>query len=519
MFLLLPGIYWLTLWWDIHIDWATNAQYAFGWFVPVAAAGLFLQRWLLRPIPDAPHGTCRALIQAGIVILVLLHLPLRFVGEANAEWRMLFWVREIQCIFLSLGCLALAGGWRWARHFAFPILFSATAIPWPSGFEGQVVQWLTRLGAAATVEGLFWIGIPAVQLGNTIQVSNGIVGLNTACSGIRSLQVCIMIAFLAGEFWNLRRAQSCWAVVFGGLAALFFNALRMFALTWIEAANGSDAFQRWHDPLGWIEMGTCMASVVLFAGWMRNKAPQISEAARNPARHDDCRVSPCSTPGWLLIFSIVVWLLAAVGTAQWYAAHEQNETKTPQWNVIAPSRSDPDFAGWFRVEIPEESRALLRTNDGIALQWASPGGLVWHVSYLQWPAARSSAAAAAAHHPDICLPAVGYQLICEAPFIDLTVKHIPLRFHHYLFKGKLHPVHVFYAHRAQDASLYGDLDNFNPPINSRFKAAFAGRRSVAQAVLQVILTGAPSDEIAIESLKKVVGKLVHTTEDASGERL
>ncbi len=515
MCVLLPGIYWLTLWWDLHIDWATNAQYAFGWFVPVAAAGLFLQRWLLRPAPDAPHGTCRALIQAGLVILVLLHLPLRFVGEANAEWRMLFWVREAQCILLLLGCLALAGGWRWARHFAFPILFTATAVPWPSGLEEHVVQWLTRLGAAATVEGLFWIGIPAVQHGNTIQVSNGIVGLNTACSGIRSLQVCFMIALLAGEFWNLSRAQRCWTVVFGVFAALLFNTLRMFVLTWIEAISGSAAFEHWHDPLGWIEMGTGIASVFFFAGWMRNNAFPVLKTACKPSSGDDCRIAPGRVPGRLLIFSIIVWLLAGVGTEQWYAAHERNETKTPQWNVIAPSRSDPDFAGWFRVEIPEESRALLRTNDGIALQWASPGGLVWHVSYLQWPAARSSAAAAAAHHPDVCLPAAGYQFIREAPFIDLTARHIPLRFHHYLFKGKLHPVHVFYAHRAQDASLYGDFDNFNPPISGRFKAAFAGRRSAGQAVLQVILTGAASDEIAIESLKKVVGKLVHTTEDAS----
>ncbi len=49
------------------------------------------------------------------------------------------------------------------------------------------MQNLMRGNAWMTVTTLVWFGIPAVQMGNVIQIPTGTVGIDEACSGVRSL--------------------------------------------------------------------------------------------------------------------------------------------------------------------------------------------------------------------------------------------------------------------------------------------------------------------------------------------
>ena len=74
------------------------------------------------------------------------------------------------------------------RHFAFPLLFTAVAVPWPSAWESALVQRLMQGSAAVAVEVLNIAGIAAVRHGNLIEVATGLVGVEEACSGMRGLQ-------------------------------------------------------------------------------------------------------------------------------------------------------------------------------------------------------------------------------------------------------------------------------------------------------------------------------------------
>ena len=53
--------------------------------------------------------------------------------------------------------------------------------------------------ARVAAETAMLLGTPAHVEGNLIRVSNGLVGVNEACSGIRSLQTSLMIGLLFGE--------------------------------------------------------------------------------------------------------------------------------------------------------------------------------------------------------------------------------------------------------------------------------------------------------------------------------
>ena len=115
------------------------------------------------------------------------------------EWRLIQWVLAIQAVGMTLGAIYLARGRGWLAQLAFPICFFLVAVPWPSFIDQAVIQALTRADATVVTELMGWLGEPAMQHGNVIEVSTGVVGIDEACSGIRSFQSSLMISlFLRG---------------------------------------------------------------------------------------------------------------------------------------------------------------------------------------------------------------------------------------------------------------------------------------------------------------------------------
>jgi hypothetical protein len=53
--------------------------------------------------------------------------------------------------------------------------------------------------AGSAVEVLGWVGVPAAEQGNLIEIAAGTVNVNEACSGVRSLQSSFMAALFLGE--------------------------------------------------------------------------------------------------------------------------------------------------------------------------------------------------------------------------------------------------------------------------------------------------------------------------------
>ena len=67
----------------------------------------------------------------------------------------------------------------------------------------MVVQGLMRADADVVVQILSAMGTIAIQRGNVIELSSGLVGLADACTGIRSLQSTLMISLFLGEYYRM----------------------------------------------------------------------------------------------------------------------------------------------------------------------------------------------------------------------------------------------------------------------------------------------------------------------------
>jgi len=76
------------------------------------------------------------------------------------------------------------------------------AVPWPVRIEQIVIQDLMRVVTAINVTFLQLAGVPALQHGNVIEVGTGFIGIEEACSGVRSIQATLMVSLFLGELYS-----------------------------------------------------------------------------------------------------------------------------------------------------------------------------------------------------------------------------------------------------------------------------------------------------------------------------
>jgi exosortase len=267
---------WIPTMLRCSIEWSLNPQYYYGWAVPLLAAYLAFER--LGELP-APQATERQGWVIGLILLAALpFLPLRWLGEANSISRLVSWAMGLQALGISIGILYLVGGRRWVSVMLGAILFLLVAIPWPQPIEQPVVQGLMRTNASAAAEIVSAAGIPAEARGNVIEVPTGVLGVNEACSGIRSLQSTLMAAIFLGLLYRCSRSGVVILVGAGAGIALGCNLVRTTFLAWEGASHGIEATEKWHDSAGFAILG-----VVLVCLWLLSQFLE-KHAARSSAR-------------------------------------------------------------------------------------------------------------------------------------------------------------------------------------------------------------------------------------------
>ena len=207
------------------------------------------------------------------IAALLLLLPLRLFEVANPEWRLLAWIHALAVVTLTLLLLWWAGGKAWLRHFAFPVAFIFIAVPWPTALETPVIQGLMRVVARVAAETAMLLGTPAQVEGNLIRVSNGLVGVNEACSGIRSLQTSLMIGLLFGEVKRLSVLRRLTLVMCAVVIALLANFLRAVFLVMVAATENLSEVSRWHDIAGYSIIAFVFVATLALAYLLGRKKP------------------------------------------------------------------------------------------------------------------------------------------------------------------------------------------------------------------------------------------------------
>jgi exosortase len=486
------AVVWLPLFNQLHSDWAINPQYAYGFAVPPLALALLARRWQTRPAP-APDARGATWLLLGVLVLLA---PLRLIEEANPEWRLVLWAHALGLAGFTLALLQQLGGAAWRRHLAFPVGFLLMAVPWPIRLEQAVIQNLMRGVASVTVELAGLMDIPALRHGNLIEISTGLVGVDEACSGVRSVQTTLMVAIFLGELYWFSAARRTALVAAGLLVALPANVGRTFFLVWVAARQGFDAMHRAHDGAGMVVIALVLPTLWGVALLLRRGAAARAAAAEPASAGAAPRWLPWRTAAAVL----VLVALTEAGTEAWYRAHEQHAVPNARWTIAWPTSQ----SAFGEVEISDTARAILRCDTGRGVSWRDAAAHQWQMFFLRWEPGKNSAQLAKGHTPDICLPGTGHRLRAEHSAVRINVHGLELPFRHYEFGAGGRTLFVFYClweDRAIAAAVAED-----GTVGSRLEAVRAGRRHLGQQVLELAVEGPAT---AAESVAALRGQLEH----------
>ena len=483
---LLAGLFWLLIFNQQRLEWTVNVTYAYGWAIPFLALFLLWERWRVRPAPGTPPMPWM-LVAAGAVFL-FSYLPVRVIQEANPDWVKINWLMTGLCAALTLLAFAAAGGRRYAVYFAFPILFCFSALPWPVWLETALLQNLMSSNASVCAELLTWFGLPAMAMGNVIQVGDRLVNVEEACSGIRSLQTAFMMSLFLGELHRLSVIRRIGLLAASFAVAFVINLMRTLLLTYLTAKEAD--VESWHDPVGVAAMVGCLLALWGIAEGFRPRPQKPAVIAAPPAWSPPARGL---FPVWFAVAGCA-WLVAAEGlTSLWYVSHESRLAPSVTWRVDWPE----DAPRFQRGTFAERTLALLKFNEGETAGWNAEGAYPWQMYHLAWWPGRVSKFLSSAHYPTVCLPATGLKLVSELGPWECMVNGIRLPFVTYLFDQDGRSVYVFHAIIEDRPVRIGEQFSYRQVDSSeRLSSVLRGERNLGQHVIGIALLGAGSPEEA-----------------------
>jgi exosortase len=492
---------WGWLFFILTGEWEANEQYSHGWFIPLLAGWILWQRWTTRPAAEPARGL---MLVASWLILFALVVPAAIgilIAGAYPDWRVVLWGLGAAAFAASVALTAIAGGWPWVRHLSFAYVFALVAIPWPTGPERWLTQELSLLAAQIAAWVLPLLGIAAMCHGTTIDVGSEVLGVDDACSGIRSFQSSIMAALFLGELYALRWGFRISLVVLGLVAAYAFNIIRMLVLSIAVANGGVDALDRLHDPAGFAILIATIGVLWLLC-WAMQKIPGSQQPmATAPMQSGIGHIA--KAPVFACVAAIVAMALMAGGSEGWYWWKNKNAVAAPAWTVASADSA----RGESDEELGERVEEMLRFDRGFQRSWRDGGGRQWHLIFTEWEPKRMSLHYAQPHLPEQCQRSIGREIVSKSELRKAEANGVTIAYNLYKIRAGADEFYLMYIINDDRISGQEVTVERATPAN-RWKAVMAGRRNMGQRSMQLALVGEPDGVVAEQAMLQLLPQLV-----------
>jgi exosortase/archaeosortase family protein len=277
--------------WDQSHWWRVKSDYSFGWLVPAFVIFVVYDRW---PKITAALAMCaeagsvrvrgwRAWVLgslAGITLTLgagffLLGAFYRAGAGSSQPGTLaitlgmagvvlpLLWLNSPESEQTSAGRIFADARVKLAALFIFPVLVWLVSAPMVSVVENQLSLFLLHKVVSVVSFVFDMLGLPVEQQGNVLVLPNGSVGVEDACSGIRSLTACLF----AGSFLSAVFVEKLWQKVTLVVAAMGFafvtNLVRGLFLTGWAYNYGAHAIEGTvHDIAGYAVLGLTVAGLL-----------------------------------------------------------------------------------------------------------------------------------------------------------------------------------------------------------------------------------------------------------------
>ncbi|MBI4624102.1 MAG: exosortase-associated EpsI family protein [Verrucomicrobia bacterium] len=482
-------------------EWRRNPDLSHGFFMPIVFLLLLHEsrshgspRYLR---PHAATNACfGALLAGGILALVAAGLYAAAVDWSHALVSLT--LALALALFLGGALVAFAGdsirliGFNWSAVVAIGLwLLSA---PIPPGTYMRLTLGLQLWVSENVLRMLHLFGIPAIRHGNIIELANTAVGVEEACSGVRSLISCVF----AGLFFSATLVRRPWAraviIALAAPLALSMNFLRSLALT-LLANSGVDISGAWHDVTGFAVLGVTAAilgglAVALEHGRKaESAAPEPTAAAGRGTGMFRALTASSALAGAL----IIVFVLNTRPSIR-------RDLPVPDVLALLPAA-----AGGWQVKTTDlyEFAGTLQTDHLAQRSYAKGSGsrlaeITIYVAY--WRAGQAPVSLVASHTPDACWPGAGWTMLPIAqPRAQLVADGRPLPDAEYrLFQTGDYPQYVWFWH-LYDGRPISYRDPYSPTELLRIAWRYGFRHSGDQLFVR-LSSNRPWAEIAGEQV-------------------
>lgn len=277
--------------WDQAHWWRVKSDYSFGWLVPVFVAYVVYERWgrisqalmACRATGSGRvKGVSRWLLGIAVGTSLIGGLALFLLG---AFYRAGAGTSQPGTLAITLGAIGIllpllflhapesvaaapSSLWADARVkltalFLFPVLVWLISAPMVSAVESQVNLVLLRKVVAVVAFVFDLLGLAVEQQGNVLVLPNGRVGVEEACSGIRSLTACLF----TGSFLSAVFVEGVGRKVLLVVAAMAFAFLTnlgrsLFLTAWAYQYGPAAIEGKVHDIAGYAVLGLTVLGLV-----------------------------------------------------------------------------------------------------------------------------------------------------------------------------------------------------------------------------------------------------------------
>ena len=296
--LILAGGFMAFVAWDHSHWWSNREDYGFGWLVPLFVIYVVHDRWpRITAAVAACHSADSPRAQGGGAWLLGTVFYGAMVGGAlmfllGAFYRAGAGPSHPGSLALSLGVGAIALSLLWVNApdptsvkpssimadarvqltllFVFPAMVWLVSAPMVSVLENQLSLFLLNKVMTVVFFSFDVLGLPLQQEGNVLvlpPLENGVenrVGVEQACSGIRSLTGCLFAgSFLAAVFLDKFWKKAALVAAAMGFAFLT-NLLRSLFLTGWAYRYGHEAIEGTvHDIAGFSVLGLTVVGLLM----------------------------------------------------------------------------------------------------------------------------------------------------------------------------------------------------------------------------------------------------------------
>lgn len=396
--------------------WRDNPDLSHGFLMPVIFFVL---------LHEARAGTPRYLTPSplthtasgALLVLGLLSLCASGLYAAAVDWSH----AVVACTF-ALAFILLLGAalisfsstsirlipFNWSACVALGLWSLSTPIP-PGSYTRLTIG-LQMMVTEAVLQALHLLGIAAERHGNIIELATTTVGVEDACSGVRSLISCVF----AGFFFSATLVRRAWArgliIALAAPVAIAMNFARSLTLTLLANRN-VDISGAWHDATGFAVLGITAAFLGGLSLLLERQPKSQSPKTEAPGAVPSAANPPPAR--WRAHLPLALALTLAGACVAFFFANTRPS--------IRQSLPAPDLAAILPAEVPgwhvDTSQSIYQFTETLRTRHLAqrtylrrtPAGVEQLTIYLAyWPAGQAPVSLVASHTPDACWPGSGW---------------------------------------------------------------------------------------------------------------